>query len=82
MKQNLIQQLTDTTTIQQIIYFVNSIFSNISVIFIPTRSWNPKVKNIVHRNPQTIRFCVLLSNALLYFEAASIAFAFSRFLLM
>ena len=82
MKQNLFQQITDSTAIQQVINFENSIFSDISVILIPTRARNPKVKNIVHGNPQTIRFSILLSNTLFYFKAASIIFAFSRFLLI
>ncbi len=82
MEKNFVKQFTDTSTIQQIINLVNCIFSNIGVIFITAWSWCSKGKNTVHRNPQTIGFCILLSSTLLYFEAASITFAISRFRLI
>ena len=82
MKQDFVKQLTDASTIQQIINLVNRVFSNIGIILITAWSGDSKVKDVVHRNPYTISFCVLLCNTLLYFEAASIAFAVSRFRLI
>ena len=82
MEQDFIQQLANTSAIQQIIYFINRIFGNVCVVFVTARPRDSQVKNVVHRNPHAVFLSVLLSTTLFYFEAASICFAISKFLLM
>ena len=82
MQQHLFQKLHNATTIEQVIYLINNSPRNICVIFIPAWAGLTQIKNFVHRNPHPYRLCVLLCDSLFYFEAASIAFAISRFLLM
>ncbi len=75
MHHNLFKQSNNTSAVQQIVHLINSIFRNISVIFIPAGTRNAKVEHLHHRNPKAMLLCHLLSGTLLGIEVAHICLA-------
>ena len=75
--QNLMQQGNNASAIEQVVYFINNLFAYVGVVFVAAWTRNAKVKDIHHRNPETLAFCHLFSNTLLGFKMAYIFEAIS-----
>ena len=75
--QNLMQQANNTPTIKQVVHFINYFLSNVGVVFVAAWTRNAKVKDIHHRDPETLAFCHLLSGTLFRLETTYILLAIS-----
>ena len=53
VQQYLLEQRHNTTVIEQIVYLINNLLCNVSVVFMSAWPWYTKVKHIHHWNPES-----------------------------
>ena len=76
--QHFLKQCDNTATIQQIVYFIDSIVTHIGIVFISAGARNTEVEHLFHLNPISTRFRHLFCHTLLPFKWGHICLASSR----
>ena len=80
--QYLMEQCYNTTTIHQVVHFVNGIVSNVGIVLVATGTRYAKRKHLHHRNPKSPCLGHLLCHTLFPLKWRHICFASSRLCFM